>query len=106
MSWPRPSAKAAIHDSGVLAGNAIDSKNPAGVAPFAARSERFIRSALRAMLCGGSPGRKCTPAITPSVVNQIATGRRRERGRIVAETERARSRGQWFEVALNETLFA
>src|ERR1041385_9443809 len=50
MSWASPSAKAAIHDSCVLAGNAIDNRNPAGVAPLAARSERFIRSALRAML--------------------------------------------------------
>src|SRR5215472_14601004 len=68
MSSARPAVKAAIHASSVPTGSAIDSKKPTGDAPLAARSDRFIRSTLRAMLPGGSLGRKCTPAMTPSAV--------------------------------------
>ena len=39
-----------------------DSSAPAGVAPFAARSERFTATSFQPTLAGGSVGRKCTPS--------------------------------------------
>src|SRR5262249_33300072 len=49
--------------------SAIDKRKPSGRAPLPARSERLIRSAFLATLSGGSSGKKCTPAITPSAVS-------------------------------------
>ena len=49
------------------------STKPAGVAPLAARSDRFTRSALRAMVSGGSSGRKCTPSTMASVVTTMSS---------------------------------
>jgi hypothetical protein len=46
-----------------------DIRKPIGFAPLAARSDKFIRSALRPIFSGGSSGKKCTPAMTPSVVS-------------------------------------
>src|SRR5438270_6181097 len=46
-----------------------DSKAPAGVAPFAARSERFTVTSFQPTLAGGSWGRKCTPSAMLSWVS-------------------------------------
>src|SRR5436305_1236358 len=51
-SEPSPRANSVSHASST-ARSAIVSTKPAGVAPFAARSERFTRSALRATVSGG-----------------------------------------------------
>src|SRR6266849_5391422 len=69
-SSPSPRANGLSHASSALR-NAKVSTNPAGVAPLAARSERFTRSALRAMVSGGSSERKCTPSTMASVVTTI-----------------------------------
>src|SRR5579859_5812970 len=44
-----------------------------GVAPFAARSERFTRSSFRPIRSGGSSGRKWTPA---TIASQVSTNSR------------------------------
>ena len=65
-------------------------------------AQRLARDALR-RICGKKMHAGDHPI---GGQNQIATGGRRQRGRIVAKTERARSRGQGTEVARNEALFA
>src|SRR5437764_5252539 len=46
-----------------------ESKAPAGVAPFAARSDRFTVTSFHPTLAGGSWGRKCTPSAMLSWVS-------------------------------------
>src|SRR5882672_10481028 len=66
-------------------------RKASGSAPIAARSERLTRSILRAMSDGGSPARKCTPAISASAV---ATNRQPARTSIsAASSPRSRAPG-------------
>src|SRR5216683_2640466 len=66
-SAPRPAAKRLSQLSLTLL-SAIDKRKPSGRAPLPARSERLMRNALRATASGGSSAKKCTPAITASVL--------------------------------------
>src|SRR6476660_9396000 len=71
-SSPSPRANG-VNQASSAARNASVSTKPAGVAPLAARSERFTRSALRASVSGGSSGRKCTPSTMASVVTTMSS---------------------------------
>ena len=53
---PSASANGLSQASSLLRSASVRTK-PAGTAPLAARSDRFTRSALRAMVSGGSPAR-------------------------------------------------
>src|SRR5262245_3271073 len=64
-----PSANRSSHSSAVSVGSARESRKPRGRAPFAARSDRFTRSALRATSCAESSGKKCTPPTMASVLS-------------------------------------
>jgi hypothetical protein len=95
---PSPAANAFNHAPSAAADKASASKKPSGLAPLAARSDKFIHSALRPIVSGGSSAKKCTPAIAPSVVSTTSQpGGGVERSRIVDETERTRFGGKWAE---------
>src|SRR5688500_10624950 len=49
-----PVAKEDSHDSEMSFHNASETRNPSGLAPLAARSDKFVRNALRASGPGGS----------------------------------------------------
>jgi hypothetical protein len=71
VSSPNPRAKAASQFSSTLRSASVSTK-PAGVAPLAARSERFTRKAFLATVCGGSSDRKWTPSTMASVVTMMS----------------------------------
>src|SRR5262245_31704934 len=62
-----PSANPSSQSSAVSVGSARDNRKPRGRAHFAARSDRFTRSALRATSCAASSRKKCTPPTMASV---------------------------------------
>ena len=92
-SSPSPRANGRSHVSSALR-NASVSTKPAGVAPLAARSERFTRSALRAIVSGGSSDRKCTPSTMASVVTTMSSPAALQDRGIVGETEARRDRSR------------
>jgi len=65
---PSPRAKLLSHAPRRSFGSASVSRNPAGFAPLAARSDRFTPSALQATASGGSSAKKCTPPTMASAV--------------------------------------
>src|SRR5581483_2247289 len=65
----RPSAKPASQASSISLGIASDRRKPSGRAPFAARSDKFTRSALLATACAASVGKKWTPPTMASVLS-------------------------------------
>ncbi len=69
MSARRPAANFFSQRSSMSLVIARDSRKPSGLAPLAARSERLTRKAFLATASAGSSGKKCTPAITASVVS-------------------------------------
>ena len=70
------------------AGSAIESRNPAGLAPLAARSERFIRSALRPIVSGRIVGKKMHAGDDAvGREHEIAARRRREHRSIVGKAQ-------------------
>src|SRR3984893_3106058 len=73
-SSPSDRAKGAGRASSAARSASVSTK-PAGVAPLAARSDRFTRSALRAIVSGGSSLRKCTPSTMASVVTTTSSPR-------------------------------
>src|SRR6516165_7545170 len=88
-SSPSPRAKGVSQASSTLR-NASVSRKPAGIAPLAARSDKFLRSALRATVSGGSSGRKCTPSTMASV---FRTRSSRDGLRIAASSRRPNAPG-------------
>ncbi len=64
-SAKKPSQNAATHASS-MAGKAIDNVHQAGLAPMAARSERFTASALWPSRRGSTSAKKCRPSTSMS----------------------------------------
>src|SRR5581483_1947200 len=69
-SEARPRLKASSQSAPMSVGKASERRNPAGVAPLAARSERFTRNALRATASAGSSIKKCT---LPTIASVFST---------------------------------
>src|SRR5450631_4941735 len=65
----RPSANPLNHSSPISFGSASDSRKTSGLAPVAARADKFTRSALRATSRAISSAKKCTPPIMASVLS-------------------------------------
>ena len=92
-SSPSARANGASQPSSALRSASVSTK-PAGTAPLAARSDRFTRSALRAMRVGRIVGRKCTPSTMASVVTTMSSPVRLQDRRVVVEVEARRDRSR------------
>ena len=104
-SSPSPRANDASQASSAERSASV-STNPAGVAPFAARSLRLTRSALRARVSGGSPEQKMH-ALDDGVRrdHDVVAARLQDR-RIVAETESAGIGRERTEIARDQRVLA
>ena len=102
----RPCANPSSHCSPISRGRASDSRKPSGRAPFAARSDKFTRSALRATVCSGILGKKMHAADDGvGLEHQIAARRRREKGGIVGQAERAGMGRERLEETRDQAVF-
>ncbi len=102
----KPSANPANHSLPASFGSASDNKNPSGLAPLAARSDKFTRSALPATDCAASSAKKCTP---PTMASAVSTRSQPGGGLMKAassdKAERARVGGDRREVPRDQTIF-